>query len=845
MTAITVVSFSIILQLAASILALRLIPLTGRRRAWIMISLALLLMALRRCITVYEMVFGAIGDHDDLSVELVALLTSLLMLIGIIWIGPLFRTIKNSAEALRESEERYRTIFEDSKDVIFVSSREGRFIDINPAARELFGYTVEEMIGMETRKIYANVVDRSAYQQKIEMEGAVKDYPVTFLKKDGSRIDCLMTATVQRTADGTPVGYRGIIRDITQLKRTMDMVEADRRRLFSVLASIPAFVVLRAPDASLVLANRRFREAFGDPKGRHCHEVFNQLGELCVECPALRVFETGVPEQCEKTGLDGRIYQVYLCPFADVDGSSHVLLLGIDITERKRAEEERVRLVTAIEQVAEGVIITNADSTITYVNPAFERLNGYMAKEVLGLNLGALGNEDADQTIYKGLQSCLSNAEAWAGHSMCRRKDGSQYEVEATISPVRNESGAVINCVILERDVTRESKLESQLRQAQKMEAIGTLAGGIAHDFNNTLSAILGFTELALLQASVGNEAKAYLRDVLKSVDRAKALVKQILDFSRQSEQVRKPIQISTIVNEVIKMLRASLPSTIEIQHDVTSKRMVLADPTQIHQVLMNLCTNGAHAMRAYGGILKIGLIDVELDSDFAARYPGIDPGPHIRLTVSDTGHGMDAATIERIFDPYFTTKGAGEGTGLGLSVVHGIIKSYGGAITVYSVPGEGSTFQVLLPAIEDQELIKAETTSFVPSGTERILLVDDEPSLVRSGAEILEALGYVAAARTSAVDALKAFRAQPDKYDLVITDLTMPQMTGVDLAKKLLSIKPGIPIILCTGFSEVLTPEKAKMLGIRNILMKPWTIREMALAIRSVLDTDNTRRQE
>jgi PAS domain S-box-containing protein len=766
------------------------------------------------------------------------------MLIGIVWIAPLFRSIKDSAEALRESEKRYRTLFEDSKDVIFVSSREGKFIDINPAARELFGYTVEEMIGMEARKIYANVVDRSAYQEKIEIEGAVKDYPVTFLKKDGSRMDCLLTATVQRTPDGTPVGYRGIIRDITQLKRTMDIVEADRRRFFSVLDSIPAFVALRAPDASLILANRRFREAFGDPKGQHCYEIFNQLGGICAECPALRVFETGVPEQCEKTGLDGRTYQVYLCPFADVDGSSHVLLLGIDITERKRSEEERVRLVTAIEQVAEGVIITDNDCTITYVNPAFERLNGYTVKEVLGLNLGSLGNEDSDQTIYKGLQSCLGNAEAWTGHSMCRRKDGSQYQVEATISPVRNESGVVINCVILERDVTRESKLESQLRQAQKMEAIGTLAGGIAHDFNNTLSAIVGFTELAMLQASVGNEAKAYLRDVLKSVDRAKALVKQILDFSRQSEQVRKPIQMSTIVNEVIKMLRASLPSTIEIQHDVTSKRTVLADPTQLHQVLMNLCTNGAHAMRAYGGMLKIGLTDVELDSDFAARYPGIDPGPHIRLTVSDTGHGMDAATAERIFDPYFTTKGAGEGTGLGLSVVHGIIKSYGGAITVYSVPGEGSTFQVLLPTIEDQELIKAETTTFIPSGTERILLVDDEPSLVRSGAEILEALGYVVTARASAVEALEAFRFQPDKYDLVITDLTMPQMTGVDLAKKLLSIQPGIPIILCTGFSEVLTPEKAKTLGIRNILMKPWTIREMAFAIRCALDEAPASRQ-
>ena len=394
---------------------------------------------------------------------------------------------------------------------------------------------------------------------------------------------------------------------------------------------------------------------------------------------------------------------------------------------------------------------------------------------------------------------------------------------------------------IVERKRVEEEKekMQIQLRQAQKMEAIGTLSGGIAHDFNNILTAILGYTEIVLDDIPEGTETRQRLGQVLKASHRARDLVRQILAFSRQSEQELQPVRISHILKEALKLLRASLPSTIEIQQYIeteTGTGTILADPTQIHQVLMNLCANAAHAMRETGGVLKVTLGDVELDAEETAHHP-IDPGSYQRLTVGDTGHGMDPATIERIFDPYFTTKTPGEGTGLGLAVVHGIVRSHGGAITVHSKLGKGSTFQVLLPRIKSESVTQAERSVRLPGGKERILLVDDEDLLVTVVREMLTRLGYDVVGRTSSVEALELFRRQPDGFDLVITDQTMPHMTGADFAEALLRIRPDLPIILCTGFSEVITEEEAKAIGIREFVMKPMAAGEIAQIIRRVLD--------
>ncbi|MBF0474435.1 MAG: PAS domain S-box protein, partial [Deltaproteobacteria bacterium] len=426
------------------------------------------------------------------------------------------------------------------------------------------------------------------------------------------------------------------------------------------------------------------------------------------------------------------------------------------------------------------------------------------------------------------------------------RQDGTIGYGHALWEIVKDEAGQSIRVTGSMQDISNlrraedaRKKLEFQLVQAQKMEAIGTLAGGIAHDFNNILSTIIGYTEMAQDDLLTSSQAQD-LDQVLKAAYRARDLVKQILIFSRMRNQqdALVPVEIAPVIKEAIKFLRASLPSTVEIhQKIVVEDELVLADPTQIHQILVNLCTNAAHAMREKGGILQIGLRTVDFYSETIAGYPELKPGSYIQLTVADTGHGMDTATMERIFDPYFTTKPVGEGSGFGLAVVHGIVKRSNGTIAVYSEPGQGATFNIYLPRANEE----LETTDGLPEpvsgGTERILFVDDEEPLNDMSKRMLEQLGYQVVTKLSSVEALSVFQAQPDQFDLVMTDYTMPQMTGVDLAREILRIRPDMPVILCTGFSEMISEEKAKALGILEFVMKPLNRSDTAQVIRRALD--------
>ena len=382
--------------------------------------------------------------------------------------------------------------------------------------------------------------------------------------------------------------------------------------------------------------------------------------------------------------------------------------------------------------------------------------------------------------------------------------------------------------------------MEKVLRQAQKMEAIGTLAGGIAHDFNNILGAVLGYTEMARTVLDENNPCKRYLDQVLKAGERAKDLVKQILTFSRQSDEKPQPMKLSPIVKEALKLLRASLPSTIEIRQSIQSEPdTILADPTHIHQILMNLCTNAAHAMRGANGTLKIALAPVKITYSDIVNHRDLFPGKYLKLTVGDTGHGIDPLIMDRIFDPFFTTKNPGEGTGMGLSVVYGIVKGYDGTIIVESEVGRGAQFHVYLPLItETTKDVKRETVEPIIGGKERILFVDDEEVLMQLGKDILTDLGYEVVGKTRSIDAFDLFRSRPDHFDLVITDMTMPTMTGIDLARAMLRIRPGIPIILCTGFSEIISEEKAKDMGICRFIMKPISRKDLAKAVRELLDS-------
>jgi signal transduction histidine kinase len=392
-----------------------------------------------------------------------------------------------------------------------------------------------------------------------------------------------------------------------------------------------------------------------------------------------------------------------------------------------------------------------------------------------------------------------------------------------------------------DRDERNErERFEAKLRQSARLESMGTLAGGIAHDFNNILSAIIGYTELALYKLTGESPLRQYLKQVLDASSRASDLVKQILIFSRKTGREQKPVMVSLAIREALKQLEPSLPTTIDIRLDISAsaeQAVVLVDPTEMHQVLMNLCANAAHAMREKGGVLSVKLSDTMVDPFTASRHPQLQPGPYVCLTVSDTGHGMEKAVMERIFDPYFTTKGIGEGPGLGLAVVHGIVKGCGGAITVHSKPEQGATFNVFLPN-KGHWTAPAETDEeSLPTGNERILMVDDEIDLADLGKGIIESLGYRVTALTSSREALETFRLQPDAFDLVITDMVMPGLTGHELAKELLAIRPHMPIILYTGFSDLIDEKQAKEAGIREYIMKPYKIISMAAAISRALE--------
>jgi signal transduction histidine kinase/ActR/RegA family two-component response regulator len=396
---------------------------------------------------------------------------------------------------------------------------------------------------------------------------------------------------------------------------------------------------------------------------------------------------------------------------------------------------------------------------------------------------------------------------------------------------------------ILEKRVEERTRAlaesERQMQQVLKLQAIGTLAGGIAHDFNNILFPIIGYTELTMDDVSPESQAFRNLEEVLKAANRAKELVQQILTFSRLNGHSRKPIRVQTIIHEALKLLRASIPKTIDIRVDVDDSCMaILGDATQIHQVVMNLCTNAYQAMLETGGRIEIGLRQVDIDYDETVHQVGIKMGPHVMLTIKDEGIGMEPLVLERIFEPYYTTKEPGKGTGLGLSVIHGIVKNHSGFIRVESTPARGSTFRVYLPVLEDAgpEVDEA-VSSPEPGCGERILLVDDEEQIVAVGRQMLEKLGYHVTARTDSLDALALFAQGPENFDLVITDMTMPRMSGDQMARKLLEIKPTLPIILCTGYSEMITEVKAEDLGIVKFVMKPIIKEDLAIAVRAALE--------
>ena len=621
---------------------------------------------------------------------------------------------------------------------------------------------------------------------------------------------------------------------LRQLKAALKISADPWQRTFDAIREAICLLDL---DGKILLCNDAMRKLLAKPSeeiiNRTCWKLMHGTSEPIEGCPVVRMKNT-LKRETMVLAIDDQWIDIVADPLLDqagnLMGAVHIIA---DITEQRRAEEalreseEKYR--SMMEAMIEPIYICSPDFRVEYMNPAM---------------ISRTGRDATGENCFKALHD-LEERCPWCMHYKTQQgeyfeseivspKDNRSYHISS--SPIVHENGSISKMTVF-RDTTQLKKMETQLQQAQKMEAIGTLAGGIAHDFNNILGAIIGHAEIGKMKVPEESEVIANLDQVVKAGTRAAKLVKQILTVSRQHKQEQRPVQIKYIVMDVLKLLRATLPTTIEIKEGLVKESgIVQADPTQMHQVIMNLGTNAGHAMQEDGGVLMVELASVELDDIEAARHLDMDAGSYLRLTVSDTGHGMSPEIMERIFDPYFTTKDTGQGTGLGLSVARGIVKAHGGTITVYSELGKGTTFHVYLPSILEEENEEKESEEPLPTGSERILFIDDEQALIEIGSQMLEQLGYEVVSKQSSIEALELFRAEPDRFDLVITDMTMPHMTGDNLARELMKIRPDIPIILCTGHSRLISEEKAKEIGIRAFVMKPILKRAMAETVTKAL---------
>ncbi len=776
-------------------------------------------------------------------------------------------------DALRESEERWATTLSSIGDAVIATDVEGKVAFMNTVAEALTGWTLREASMKPVTEVFKiiNEQTRGAVESpvgKVLREGTVVGLAnhTVLVRKDGTETPIDDSGAPIRDRDGNTTGVVLVFRDITERKQA----EERTRHLASFPQLNPSPVIEVDAAGSITFCNPG------------TFTILNELGMGRDGCEGFLPGDLGSILRSWDKLTESTLYREVLLKNRVFGETIHLVpqfhaarVYALDITERKQAEEKLLRAKEEWERtfasVPDMVAIIDHHYRIMRVNEAMARRFERKAEECVGLRCFEAVHglieppgfcphsrtlEDGRQHIEEVYEERLGGhflvsttplhdeqgrmiGTVHVAHDITERKDAEEAlrkardELELRVQERTGELNRAYESLMEE---TRErERLEAQLRQAQKMEALGTLSGGIAHDFNNILAAIIGFTELVADHAAKGGRDERHLMRVMEASLRGRELVRQMLTFSRKTEQEKKPLRLSSIVKETVKLLRASTPTTISMRFTTKSESgLILGDPTRVQQVLMNLCTNASYAMREKGGVLDIELSDFSVSASAASEIP---PGLYMRLVVRDTGAGMAPGVMERIFDPFFTTKKLGEGTGLGLSVVHGIVKQSGGYITVESEPDKGSVFSVYFPKVPEEPESDATSDDEVPTGSERILFVDDEEALVEMGEDILAELGYDVTSRLSSRDALDLFRLDPSRFDLVITDQTMPEMTGVELAKEILAIRTDMPVVMCTGFSHAVDADTAKAAGIRAFAMKPLTKKEIAKTIRKVLD--------
>lgn len=758
---------------------------------------------------------------------------------------------KQAEKALVESEENYRSIFNATSDALFIHDATGTILDANQRVREIYGYTREEVLTMNIGQLSAGVPPYSQTDAQDKIRQALTGSPQVFEWQCRRNNGELFWSEVALTASdiGGHLRVIALVRDITRRKRAEAAFQQSERNYREIFNSANEAIFVHDANTGAVLdVNDSMLRLFGcsrDEALRLTPDAGSQGISPYSATEARQWISKAVAEgpqvfEWQARKKSGELFWVEVAlKSATISGQRRMLAVVRDITDRKRVEEDRSRLTAAIEQAAEAVVITDVKGDIVYANPAFEKSSGYTVAETLNQNPRLLRSGRHDVAFYRQMWQTLTRGQVWTGHLTNKRKDGTLYEEEATISPVRDAAGQIVGYIALKLDVTRQAQLERQLRQSQKMEAIGQLAGGIAHDFNNILTSFM--MSLNMLQGSrkLDKVAREVLRDLEAGATRASNLTRQLLMYSRRSVLEIRALDLNEVVAGILKMLDRLLGEHIDLVFKpVSNLPAVKADAGMLEQVLLNLVVNARDAMPK-GGKITITTQAVEIGLDRVTVHPDRREGRFVCLSVADTGCGMDEATLKRVFEPFFTTKEQGKGTGLGLATVYGIVAQHHGWLEAESRIGQGATFRVFLPAVAAAPATKeSHGRQTIPGGHETLLVVEDEAGLRRNLVKALRDLGYRVLESANGPEALTLWKAHRRDIDLLLADMVMTRgMTGLELAEDLRKDKPGLRVIITSGYSEEIARNGIDTSAGMVYLGKPYPVSLLGQTVRDCLD--------
>ncbi len=788
--------------------------------------------------------------------DIIFLILLILAIISIIILSKTFhKKISTLSTELENSKENFRLVFNRSCQLTALVAPDGLVLDMNESALSFMSAIPEDIEGA---KLWDTPWWNSSPERKQEIKTAVEQAAANnFVHFESS---CLSYNGELRYLDisiNPVLGDYGAIsmliveaRDITELK----LAEQRFRTLFE--NSIDAIVIMSGNKS--IECNQKALQIYG------CTSKDQIIGhEVADFCPKIQ--PDGMPSSSQAEimiqstlecgykhfewklkRLDGTLFDAMVTlNRVELQDDLYIQAIVQDISERKMREAEHQKLSSVVKQSSEVIMITDLQGRIEYVNDAFEKLTGYTAEEAIGQAPRILKSGQHDDKFYQKLWSTVSKGNNWTGRIVNRKKNGELFTEDTRIFPIRDNEDKIINYAAVKRDVTRELEAEEMLRHSQKMEALGTLAGGVAHDFNNILTGLFGLINLC--EKNIDNPVKleGFIKEMNKSSERARDLVRQILSFSSRQAQEIRPVIVADILTDTVDLLRSTIPKSVAITTDIESRSKVLADSNKLQQAIMSLCTNAWQAMKSAGGTMSVTLFDITVGENEIGIRADISPGEYLKLEISDTGCGIDRKNITRIFDPYFT---AGKNdldsetsSGLGLAITHNIITSIGGKIDVYSEPDIGSTFKIYLPkaavATENGKKEEAGSTVAIPGNNETVLLVDDESVITDVLGGLLIEYGYKVVPSNHPDEALKQFEQSPDRFDIVITDMSMPEMTGFDMSMEILKLKPEQKIVLCTGFSDNLNATKALNAGISGFMQKPMDINALLKTLHDVIN--------